>query len=389
MSGIRGSVGLLLAFAIALTLGGCTASSESSATFATSALSASTARHTFREFHMGSEARIVIAGGDEHEARTAARAAFDRIAELERVLSDWSDESEVGRLAAQAVDGGGPFPVSSDLRRAIECAVSMATATDGRFDPTIGPLTRLWRDARANGRLPDDDSIAVARSAVDSTSLLLDATGITFARPHMRLDFGAIGKGLAADEALALLHERSAGAALVELGGDLTVGDAPPGELGWRVRVEAIDATIVIPPWSALATSGDRAQSIARGNDRLSHVVDPSEGLGVVGAPEITVLVEAPPAWRAPHARSASRALPEPHGTRGSGPNDRSCCFAGAQADALATALSVAPTMDRAWLIARFPNASALLITPDGVERLRRFPQAHDQESAPGAALAR
>ena len=82
---------------------------------------------------MGCEVRIVICAEAHSDPRDAARAAFDRIAALERVLSDWNPDSEASHLAIAAIDGGGPFAMSDDLRQARVCAISLVHQTEGRF----------------------------------------------------------------------------------------------------------------------------------------------------------------------------------------------------------------------------------------------------------------
>lgn len=99
-------------------------------------------RHEFSELHMGLEVRIVLYAPDADRARTAARAAFVRIAELEDIMSDFRPKSEM-RLLERRV--GEWVPVSEDLFRVLARAVEIAAATDGAFDPTVGPLVALWR----------------------------------------------------------------------------------------------------------------------------------------------------------------------------------------------------------------------------------------------------
>lgn len=312
---------------------------------------------------MGCEVRIVICAEAHSDPRDAARAAFDRIAALERVLSDWNPDSEASHLAIAAIDGGGPFAMSDDLRQALVCAISMAHQTEGRFDPTVGPLTKLWRLARSGERTVTQADIATARRSIGHVAIEIDDRGITMAQPGMQLDFGGIGKGLAADAALSVLVARGFPASLVELGGDLVVGDMPPDGRGWRIEMDALGATVILPAWSALATSGDRIQAIDFEGARHSHVIDPVAGFGVQGAPEVSVLVE---------------------GHKATGPEDcgaSKACGPGAMADALATALSVATASERAELLDRFERTSCLLVTPSGVERLRSFPLATDPGS--------
>ena len=114
-------------------------------------------RHEYVELVMASPARIVLYAADEASARRTARATFDRLHELDRTLSDWNPDSELRRLVAAAPQAR---TTSTTLRDSIVGALEHARATDGAFDPTLGPLVTLWREARSARRLPDTAAIA-------------------------------------------------------------------------------------------------------------------------------------------------------------------------------------------------------------------------------------
>src|SRR5690606_19834771 len=120
----------------------------------------------------------------------------------------------------------------------------IARESAGAFDVTVGPYVRLWRAAREEGALPREDALAEARARVGFEKLRLDDASrtATLEVEGMALDLGAIGKGYAADAALATLRERGLPRALVDLGGDLVAGEPPPGEEGWRVSAGCGDA---------------------------------------------------------------------------------------------------------------------------------------------------
>lgn len=234
---------------------------------------------------------LVLHAPDETAARQAARAGFDRIAELESVLSDYRTESEVRQLGRRAErEPGGWIPISADLRRVLVVAHNVAAASDGAFDPTIGPLVTLWRESRRSRRLPDPASRDSARGLVGWRMLEVDTIGnqVRLARPGMRLDLGGIAKGYILSEALATLRTFGATSALIEAGGDLALGAAPPGRRGWRIEIGGA-------PWEpladvAVATSGTGEQWVEIGGVRYAHLVDPRTGLGLTAARQVTVI---------------------------------------------------------------------------------------------------
>lgn len=232
------------------------------------------------EPHMGTLVRIQVYATGEEQARAAFQSGFARIAALDRALSDYDPQSELNRL---------PSPVSPDLFRVLEAAQRLAAETDGAFDVTVGPLTRLWREARRAGRPPDATAIAEARAHVGYRKLHLDPTArtVTLADPAMRLDLGAIAKGYAADEALAAVTAAGCPIALIAVSGDLAIGDAPPGRRGWRVSASG---KVLELANLAVSTSGAAEQHLDSGGLRYSHILDPASGMGVTRPITVTVI---------------------------------------------------------------------------------------------------
>lgn len=246
-------------------------------------------RFEFEQPHMGTSFRIVLYAPDAEGAGEAAAAAFARVAELDRALSDYDPGSELSRLS-RASDGGpsGPRPVSPDLFRVLDHARRISAASGGAFDVTVGPYVRLWRRSARQGRLPSAEELARARGAVGWEGLDLDPGEHTVAlgTGGMRLDLGGIAKGYALDQALAVLAARGVGRALVDGGGDVAASGPPPGRAGWRVVVAALgrpgsDAPVLELAHRALATSGDRYRRLEIDGVTYSHLIDPRTGLGL------------------------------------------------------------------------------------------------------------
>lgn len=245
----------------------------------------------FREVHMGMEVRIAI-NAPPPLADSLAQRAFARIAYLEAVLSDWNPQSELRSLEGNAV--GEWTVVSAPLRDVLALALSVARATDGAFDPTVGALTSLWRESVRTGRPIADSARSRALASVGFESIELDsaASRLRFRRPGTRLDLGAIAKGWILDEALLEISAREASGALIEAGGDIvTRGSSTSGD-GWRIAIAARNAdTTLILREAAVSTSSARGQmSSPSGGDVEGHVFRPSDGRGATDTPQVTVL---------------------------------------------------------------------------------------------------
>ena len=244
-------------------------------------------RFEFEEPHMGTTVRLVLHASDRDAASAAARAAFDRIADLDAALSDYRDTSEVSRLAGAA--GGPAVAVGRDLFAVLARAEDVWRRSGGAFDVTVGPVVRLWRRTLRTGDWPDPVRREEALVLVGSEKMHLDAVARTvrLERPGMRIDLGAIAKGYAGDEALGVLRGRGVPSALVAVGGDVVAGEAPPGDAGWVVRA---GPERLLLRNAAVSTSGDSEQWIERDGLRYSHILDPRTGIGLTGGRRATVV---------------------------------------------------------------------------------------------------
>lgn len=280
---------------------------------------------------MGVEARIVIAGLDEARARDAAAAAFARLAELEDVLSDYRPTSEASRLG-RTHDVW--VPISGDLFRVLDQSKALHASTDGAFDVTVGPFVELWRAARRDGTLPPIPAVGDARSSVGMDGVRLDpaSRSAMLERPDMRLDFGGIGKGFAAQEAITTLAEHGADRALVAIAGDIAAGGPPSEGTAWIVEVEPIDGSrpvLLDLVHRSTSTSGDTEQFLEVDGVRYSHIIDPLTGLGTTERRRATVV----------------------------GPD-------GAVVDALSSALCIVPWEEIAAVVERHPGVEARVVRP-------------------------
>jgi thiamine biosynthesis lipoprotein len=254
-------------------------------------------RFEYEEAHMNLPFRLVFYAAGKAEADRAARDAFQRIEELNRIMSDYDPESELSRLSRSSGQGMA-VPVSADLWRVLERAQALAEESHGAFDITVGPYVTLWRQARRTHRLPDAARLAHAAQSVGYQKMRLTPArhAVELLAPEMRLDLGGIGKGYALDEALKILQKRGIERALVSGGGDMALGDAPPGKEGWRIELAPLDVTNAPPPEfvllkkAGLATSGDLFQRLEIGGKRYSHIVDPRTGLGLTDHSLVTVI---------------------------------------------------------------------------------------------------
>lgn len=251
-------------------------------------------RFTFSEYHMGMDARITLYSDTQERAEKGARAAYDRIAVLDTMMSDYRKDSELNRLSDGA--GGAPKRVSRELFQVLQKSQEVSKHSNGAFDVTVGPLITLWRAARRSAKLPTLDDLTKARAVVGWQMMVLDPKWQTvhLTKRGMRLDLGGIAKGYACDEAQKVLKRYGINRALVEFGGDITVSGPPPGKKGWTIRVPNAGDDNGPKDMEfancAVGTSGDTAQFTVIGGVQYSHVVDPRTGWALTNRVQATII---------------------------------------------------------------------------------------------------
>lgn len=265
-------------------------------------------REYFVGMAMGASVTITIDAEDPALAKSAARAALEELERLDRILSDWKESSELTAFnRSDAVEA----EVAPDLARVLARGLEVARLTDGRFDPTVGPLVALWRTSRASGALPDAAMLAAARARCGWSRVKIEGevegkvegkvegevegevegTRVNRGANDVLLDFGGIGKGFGAIAALEVLRSKGCPRAIVAVAGDIAVGEPPRGEPGWKVDVEsASKPERIVVARCAVSTSGATEQSVEIGGVRYAHIVDPRTGLGATDAARATVI---------------------------------------------------------------------------------------------------
>lgn len=288
-------------------------------------------RFTCQYEQMGTQIGLVFYTSNKAHADSLAQMAFARIDSLNAHLSNYIPHSEINRLSATA---DRKIQVGKDLYRVLALSQVYSQMTHGAFDVTLGPLIELWRTARSQQQFPDTMALQKAMQHIGHTKMVLFSPDtVVLRQTGMGLDVGGIGKGFAADAVLELLRAQGVGSVLVDMGGDITVGDPPPGKTYWTLGLTYNDAQgkevfkKIRLKNQAVATSGDLYQHVMLQGKRYSHIIDPRTGLALSNQTQVTVIAPT-----------------------------------GAMADAFASGLSVLGIEEAPKLVESIPNLEAYMV---------------------------
>jgi len=239
--------------------------------------------HSRTQFAMNTLCTVILYGEANPDVHTAV---FARIDEIESRMNNFLPDSDISRINAAA--GIQPITVHEEVFFMIKRAKYFAEISGGAFDPTIGPLVSLWGVTTENPSVPESGEINNALSFINWNDITLDEEALTvfLNRRGMSLDLGAIAKGYAADEAVALIKAAGVDRAIVDLGGNVfTVGmkdvqTQTPWNVGLRNPFQGKSPHIGIISGGdiTVVTSGVDQRYFEEGGVRYHHLFSPFDG---------------------------------------------------------------------------------------------------------------
>ena len=217
------------------------------------------------------------------------------IQRIEKLLTTFSDDSQTNRINQQA--GLAPVVVDREVFDLISRSIRISALTQGAFDITYGSVDKsLWNFDLTMTSLP---SPAVAKQMVrlinyKNVVLNVENSSVFLKEKGMRIGFGGIGKGYAAEMAKKVMREAGAMSGVVNASGDLTTWGKQPGNADWTIGIADPDAKSL--PFSylkisdmAIATSGSYEKFVTINGRRYSHTINPQTGLPVTGIKSVTI----------------------------------------------------------------------------------------------------
>ena len=286
---------------------------------------------------MGSSFEITVVAEDEDFAKESLAIAKKEIIRIENLISSWDQKSETSRINRNA--GIAAVEVSKELFDLIFRAQQISKLSSGAFDLTFAAIDKLWNFDGRESEMPNPDTLKASVFNIGYQLIELDEESLTVFLPKkgMKIGFGAIGKGYAADRAKQLLVERGVLGGIINASGDMNTWGTKPDGSSWTIGIVNPMNNKKVFSWfslehNAVVTSGDYEKFTQINGRRYSHIIDPRTGIPSQGIVSCTV-------------------------------------FAGKAelADAIATAIFVMGVESGLFLIDQLPDIEAILIDESGI----------------------
>ncbi len=245
---------------------------------------------------MGNQFQISAVADNEEWASVRIDAAIIEIQRIERLLTTFDDNSETNLINRNA--GSEPVKVSAETFGIIERSIRISKLTQGAFDISYGSIDkRLWNFDTSMKALPDAFTAKQMVNLVNYRNIVLDENNCTvFLREKgMRIGFGGIGKGYAAEKARQVMKSMDVQSGVVNASGDLTAWGTQPDGTPWTIGIVNPDAAAKLFSYLditdlAVATSGNYEKYVMIDGKKYSHTIDPRTGLPVTGIKSVTII---------------------------------------------------------------------------------------------------
>ena len=246
---------------------------------------------------MGSDFEITVVENNVEDANYFIDLAIKEISRIESLISSWDKNSQTSLINNSA--GIKPVQVDKELFDLIYRSIRISDLTQGAFDISYASMDKLWYFDREMKKLPTSQEIAESVSKVGFQNIVLDEKNRTvfLKLKGMKIGFGAIGKGYAADKAKDILIENNVQSGIINASGDLTAWGQKPSGDDWMVAVVNPLNKSKVFSWlpiknSSIVTSGNYEKFFNIGGKSYSHIIDPRTGYPSEGILSVTIISE-------------------------------------------------------------------------------------------------
>lgn len=243
---------------------------------------------------MGCNFEITVVAENEAKAADYIDLAVGEIQRIEQLISSWDADSQTSTINKNA--GIEPVKVDEELFDLIERAVTISKLTDGAFDISYASMDRIWKFDGSMSVMPSEKMIAasVAKVGFENITLNKEENSVYLNTKGMKIGFGAIGKGYAADKAKALLMRKGVTAGIINASGDMNTWGKQTNGQYWKVALtnpmDKSKSFGLLPiKKGAVVTSGNYEKFVVLNNERYAHIIDPRTGYPTKGILSVTI----------------------------------------------------------------------------------------------------
>jgi thiamine biosynthesis lipoprotein len=220
--------------------------------------------------------------------------AIEEISRIEKLISSWNPSSQTSEINKNA--GISPVKVDQELIDLIERCITVSKITDGAFDITYASMDKVWKYDGSMAQMPSKEAIKNSVAKIGYQNIVLDkkAQTVFLKLEGMKIGFGAIGKGYAADKVRSMLKAEGVKAGIINASGDLTTWGKQADGKDWMVGITNPLNKDNIFSWfpvvnAAVATSGNYEKYVTFNGVKYSHIIDPRTGYPSTGIQSVTI----------------------------------------------------------------------------------------------------
>jgi len=245
---------------------------------------------------MGNRFEITVVGDDRLWADKRIDDAVEEIKRIEKLFTTFDESSQTNLINRNA--GIAPVKVDREVYGLIERSKKISTLTQGAFDITYGSIDkRLWNFDKTMTSLPDAQTAKKLVRLINYRNVILDEKNcsVFLKEKGMRIGFGGIGKGYAAEKAKSLLQQKGVKSGIINAAGDLTAWGHQPNGKPWTIGIADPDTkrqafSFLEITNTSIATSGNYEKFVLIDGKKYSHTIDPKTGLPVRGIKSVTII---------------------------------------------------------------------------------------------------
>lgn len=245
---------------------------------------------------MGNNFTITVVGEDKGFADRNIRLAIDEIKRIEQLFTTFKPDSQTNLINENA--GIKPVKVDAEVFGLIERSIAISRITQGAFDITYGSIDKsLWNFDKGMDQLPSPELALKMVHLINYNNIILDKEHNTvfLKEKGMRIGFGGIGKGYAAEMAKNKLIANKVQSGIINASGDLTSWGVQPNGKQWNIGIADPDHPSAAFSYleisgKAVATSGNYEKFVLIDGKKYSHTIDPKTGLPITGIKSVTVI---------------------------------------------------------------------------------------------------